>query len=69
MNVARTAMGVGKRPCRRAGPPSIATTTLDTFAHLWPTAEDRTCTAAAALMVEADKAADSLRTEAAETGS
>jgi integrase len=48
---------------------SKATTTLNTYAHLWPTAEDRTRTAAAALMVEADRAADSLRTEAAGTGS
>ncbi|WP_084327903.1 tyrosine-type recombinase/integrase [Intrasporangium oryzae] len=35
---------------------SKATTTLDTYSHLWPTAEDRTRKAAAALL------ADSLRT-------
>ncbi|HEY8621464.1 MAG TPA: tyrosine-type recombinase/integrase [Dermatophilaceae bacterium] len=29
-----------------------ATTTLDTYSHLWPTAEDRTREAAASLMLE-----------------
>lgn len=40
-----------------------ATTTLDTYSHLWPTAEDRTRNAAAAVMrtVLADSA-DSVRT-------
>lgn len=41
-----------------------ATTTLDTYAHLWPTAEDRTRAAAAGLLDEALRIpADSLRTE------
>jgi integrase len=44
-----------------------ATTTLNTYAHLWPTAEDRTRSAAASLMAQAEKAADSLRTESART--
>ena len=38
-----------------------ATTTLGTYAHLWPTAEDRTRAAAADLMASAN-VADSLRT-------
>ncbi|HVD18537.1 MAG TPA: site-specific integrase [Propionibacteriaceae bacterium] len=38
-----------------------ATTTLNTYAHLWPTAEDRTRAAAADLMASA-AVADSLRT-------
>jgi integrase len=32
---------------------STATTTLNTYSHLWPTAEDRTCAAAGALMKQA----------------
>ncbi len=43
-----------------------ATTTLSTYAHLWPTAEDRTRAAAAAaadLMAAVRTPADSLRTE------
>ena len=41
-----------------------ATTTLNTYAHLWPTAEDRTRKAADSLMAESfgEPAADSLRT-------
>jgi hypothetical protein len=42
-----------------------ATTTLRTYAHLWPTAEDRTRTAAADLMRSAtspENSADFLRT-------
>jgi integrase len=41
-----------------------ATTTLNTYAHLWPTAEDRTRKAADSLMAETfgEPAADSLRT-------
>jgi integrase len=43
---------------------SSATTTLNTYSHLWPTAEDRTRNAASALMGEALAAhADSVRTE------
>ncbi len=38
-----------------------ATTTLNTYAHLWPTAEDRTRSAAAGLLASV-AAADSLRT-------
>lgn len=38
-----------------------ATTTLNTYSHLWPTAEDRTRTAAASIMSEVFSA-DSLRT-------
>lgn len=42
-----------------------ATTTLNTYSHLWPTAEDRTRTAAGALMAEAlEIPADSVRTRA-----
>jgi hypothetical protein len=42
---------------------STATTTLSTHSHLWPTAEDRTRTAASDLMREAlGISADSLRT-------
>lgn len=40
-----------------------ATTTLDTYAHLWPTAEDRTRVAASDLMAEAEQLfADPVRT-------
>lgn len=39
-----------------------ATVTLATYAHLWPTAEDRTRQAAAALMGEVLQAADCART-------
>ncbi len=42
-----------------------ATTTLSTYRHLWPTAEDRTRAAAADLMAAARTPADSLRTEQA----
>jgi integrase len=43
---------------------SNATTTLGTYSHLWPTAEDRTRKAAAAIMDSAlGDAADSARTE------
>lgn len=44
-----------------------ATTTLSTYAHLWPNAEDRTRAAAEAMLTAAmtDPAADSLRTEEA----
>ncbi|MFJ6453775.1 tyrosine-type recombinase/integrase [Paenarthrobacter sp. NPDC091669] len=45
---------------------SKATTTLNTYAHLWPTAEDRTRTAAGAMMDDAlGISADSLRTQQA----
>lgn len=44
---------------------SAATTTLNTYSHLWPTAEDRTRKAAAAIMDAAfADSADSVRTEA-----
>ncbi len=39
-----------------------ATTTLNTYAHLWPTAEDRTRAAAADLLAAALTPADSVRT-------
>jgi integrase len=39
-----------------------ATVTLSTYAHLWPTAEDRTRAAAASMMAETLNAADSVRT-------
>ena len=42
-----------------------ATTTLNTYSHLWPTAEDRTRQAAEAMLVEAlavENPADSVRT-------
>lgn len=42
---------------------SSATTTLNTYSHLWPSAEDRTRTAASSLMRSALGSADSLRTE------
>ncbi|MGP3957520.1 site-specific integrase [Nonomuraea sp. 3N208] len=43
---------------------SKATTTLNTYSHLWPTAEDRTRNAAAALLSEtlSQESADSMRT-------
>lgn len=41
---------------------SSSTTTLATYAHLWPSAEDRTRQAAARLMASALRSADSLRT-------
>ncbi|MET7989835.1 tyrosine-type recombinase/integrase [Amycolatopsis sp. NPDC005232] len=44
---------------------SKATTTLNTYAHLWPSAEDRTRQAAADLMTQALSAADSVRTKEA----
>jgi integrase len=41
-----------------------ATTTLNTYSHLWPTAEDRTRKAAGAMMSAAlGDSADSVRTE------
>lgn len=40
-----------------------ATTTLNTYAHLWPTAEDRTRAAAAELMAAVRTPADSVRTQ------
>ena len=47
-----------------------ATTTLNTYSHLWPTAEDRTRKAAQAMMAAAfGDLADSVRTEALKTGS
>jgi integrase len=46
---------------QRAMGHASATTTLGTYSHLWPTAEDRTRTAAADLMTSAT-VADSLRT-------
>ncbi len=39
-----------------------ATVTLSTYAHLWPTAEDRTRAAAAAMLADTLSAADSVRT-------
>jgi integrase len=39
-----------------------ATVTLNTYAHLWPTAEDRTRAAAASMLTETLSAADSVRT-------
>ncbi len=50
------AAGCDVATVQRALGHSKATTTLDTYFHLWPTAEDRTCKAAATLL------ADSLRT-------
>lgn len=44
-----------------------ATTTLNTYSHLWGTAEDRTRTAAADLMRSSRVAADSTRTSRPET--
>lgn len=41
---------------------SSAKITLDTYAHLWPSAEDRTRSAAAGLMAAVDGPADSVRT-------
>ena len=49
---------------------ATATTTLNTYSHLWPTAEDRTRKAAQAMMAAAfGNLADSVRTEAPKTGS
>jgi len=41
---------------------SSATVTLSTYSHLWPTAEDKTRTAAASMLAEVLDVADSLRT-------
>jgi integrase len=41
---------------------SKATTTLDTYSHLWPSAEDRTRQAAGAMLADVLNRADSLRT-------
>jgi integrase len=49
---------------------ATATTTLNTYSHLWPTAEDRTRKAAQAMMAVAfGNLADSARTKAPKTGS
>jgi integrase len=62
------ALGLGASGCdvmtvTRALGHAEATVRLDTYAHLWPTAEDRTRTAAAGLMRAAiESPADSLRT-------
>jgi integrase len=40
-----------------------ATVTLNTYAHLWPTAEDRTRAVAASMLAEALGDADSVRTK------
>jgi integrase len=49
---------------------ATATTTLNTYSHLWPTAEDRTRKAAQAMMAATfGNLADSVRTEAPKTGS
>lgn len=47
---------------------SRATTTLNTYAHLWPSAEDRTRAAATAMMAQASAVADSLRTDTTPMG-
>lgn len=39
-----------------------ASVTLNTYSHLWPSAEDRTRAAAAAMLAEALNHADSVRT-------
>ena len=39
-----------------------ATVTLNTYAYLWPTAEDKTRAAAAAILAETVDVADSVRT-------
>ena len=49
---------------------ATATITLNTYSHLWPTAEDRTRKAAQAMMAATfGNLADSVRTEAPKTGS
>jgi integrase len=49
---------------------ATATTTLNTYSHLWPTAEERISKAAAAMMKSAvGNLADSVRTEIPKTGS
>jgi integrase len=49
---------------------ATATTTLNTYSHLWPTAEDRTRKAAAAMMSAAlGNSADSVRTNQDQIGS
>jgi hypothetical protein len=40
----------------------MASVTLNSYAHLWPTAEDRTRAAAASMLAEALSPADSART-------
>lgn len=54
---------------QRAMGHSSATTTLSTYAHLWPKAEDRTRAAAASVMAEVERSADNLRTAEGVTGS
>jgi integrase len=46
-----------------------ATTTLNTYSHMWPSAEDRTRGAAGAMLADVLKVADSLRTGQAATPS
>lgn len=46
-----------------------ATTTLNTYSHLWPSAEDRTRSAAASIMAEVAVSADYLRTNEHQTHS
>jgi hypothetical protein len=49
---------------------SSATTTPNTYSHLWPTAEDRTCKAAAAIMeTSVGILADAVRTNATQKAS
>lgn len=43
-----------------------ATVTLNTYAHLWPSADDKTRAATAALLAQTLRPADAVRTE--ETG-
>lgn len=42
---------------------SSASVTLNTYSHLWPSAEDRTRKAAAGMLAEVLDPADSVRTE------
>ena len=49
--------------------PTKATETLNTYAHLWPTAEDRTRHAADDLMRSTLRLADQVRTETRSNGS
>ena len=48
---------------QRAVGHASASVTLNTYAHLWPTAEDRTRAAAASMLAETLSAADSVRTK------
>ena len=56
------AVGCDVVTVQRALGHQTASVTLNTYSHLWPSAEDKTRAAAAAMLAEALDAADSVRT-------